>query len=269
MVAGESAHGECERWLLVDSGSLEGALAMAMDDLWVHQIGPGGRPILHLWKWARPAISVGYNQSLERFDLGRVAAAGVKLVRRPTGGKAVMHQGDLSFACIVPRPYRDWEKGLWPPYVFLADAIGAALREAGYPCAMPDLGPRESRGGDGVACGSEVYAHELVSGGRKILGCSQRRLARGLLVQGTIAPTGYSDLSPYLLAGAVPSPGAGRAPQPHHLAAEHLAAGFWRCHRIQFERKRFSPAWQEEIRVLAQERYADLAGCRTAVAESS
>jgi lipoate-protein ligase A len=246
-----------EQWLLVDSGELSGSLAMAMHEAWLDRICKTDSPILHLWTWVPSAVSVGYNQPLDRFDFRALAADRVLLIRRPTGGKAVFHCGDLSFACVVPRPYRDWDRGLRPPYAFLALAIGEALRLAGCPCSQPNIAPREHIGTAGVACSSEIYAHELMRDGRKVLGSSQRRTAGGVLIQGTIAPQGGGDLSPYLV-GSDTTRAAKQRLDGSVLSTGHIAAGFRKAHGIGLV-SHFPPLhWLEKTRCLAAARYRDL-----------
>lgn len=237
-----------EAWRLFDAGDQEGAEAMAMDDLWLEEIRPGDCPILHLWRWARNTVSIGYAQPLAILATARVEAAQLPVVRRPTGGKAVLHVDDLSYACIVPRPYRDWERGQRPPYEFIAAAIETALRAAGVACAPPPRSQHPNAAREVVSCSAEVYPHELVAGPAKILGSAQRRLAQGILIQGTITPAGPARLDALLAGSSDPLPLLKRPPRAQ-LDAVHVISAFAARHDIQF--KPWSPG-DAEIAAVAE-----------------
>ncbi len=252
-----------ETWSLFDPGLQDGAEAMALDDLALRRARPGSRPLLHLWRWAAPAISIGYAQTVEILDRARVRAAGLSIVRRPTGGKAVLHRGDICYSCVVPLPYRDFDRGLRPAYEFVANAIARALRAHDLECAPPTpaLHPGPDRGC--VSCAAEIYPYELVSGSTKILGSAQKRTKKAILVQGSIAPAGPADLAPFLASGAAATPppveaGSGSAAPEPVLSAAAIAAAFAREHAIVFEPLVWTPQERRAIVELVSRRYASV-----------
>lgn len=206
---------------------------MAVGETLLRATGAESLPILHLWRWAAPALSIGYSQSVARFDLERLGAAGGRLVRRPTGGKAVLHLRDVSYSLVVPVGYRDWARGMRPPYLFVEAAIRLAFQRGGRPCLQP--GPEPTIHAGSLACSDDVYPYELMAGGRKVLGSAQKRTRAGILVQGTIAPRGPVNLAP-ILAGAVGPVGPlalERPVGPPGLA--DIAAAFAEVHGLAFE----------------------------------
>lgn len=222
---------------------------MALDDHLLHAIRPGEEPILHIWRWDRPAISIGYGQSLDSALLNRIEAAGLPVVRRPTGGKAVLHGTDISYACVVPRPYRDWDEGSGPPYEFVARAVASALRRSGLPCGPPSESMRAELSGNGVSCGAEIYPHELAAAGGKVLGSAQKRVRTGILVQGTISPLGPAELASLF------DPGSATAGAPSPLNLQQVVDAFRREHSIRFEPLALGRGATRSIAKLVVERY--------------
>ena len=84
---------------------LDGAWQMAIDEQLLEMVlaDPKARPVLRLYRWSRPTLSVGHHQHhLPQHWLTLASAGAVDLVRRPSGGRAVLHGGDLSYALIWP-----------------------------------------------------------------------------------------------------------------------------------------------------------------------
>lgn len=181
-----------------------------------------GRPVLRLYGWHPPALSLGWFQPVEPFvQLAR--SAGLALVRRPTGGGAIHHDQELTF-CIVASPGQDgYPASITEAYAWAHDAVAAAVGCLG---PVPSL-----RGGDAplsVAprsaglCFAETTAFDLVDErGRKLVGSAQRRRDGRVLHHGSL-PLVASALSPD---SASWSELAGR-PVPWSEAAEIVAASF-------------------------------------------
>ena len=89
-------------WRYLDTGALPGALNMAVDQavLGFHANGKSP-PTLRLYRWSPPAVSLGYCQKRHNLDLAACRGLGIEVVRRPSGGRAVLHLGDLTYAVIA------------------------------------------------------------------------------------------------------------------------------------------------------------------------
>jgi lipoate-protein ligase A len=89
-------------WRYLDTGSLPGALNMAIDQaiLGLHANGKAP-PTLRLYQWTPPAVSLGYCQTKHTLDLEACRHLGIDVVRRPSGGQAVLHSGDLTYSVIA------------------------------------------------------------------------------------------------------------------------------------------------------------------------
>jgi len=89
-------------WRFLDTGALPGALNMAIDQaiLGLHANGISP-PTLRFYQWSPPAVSLGYCQKQPNLDLAACQRLGIEVVRRPSGGRAVLHLGDLTYAVIA------------------------------------------------------------------------------------------------------------------------------------------------------------------------
>lgn len=132
---------------------------MAIDEAVFREVGRnGGPPTLRFYGWSAPAVSIGYFQAVAtQIDPEACREAGVALVRRPTGGKAVYHDGDLTYAVVAPE-----KNPLFPPTLIgTYEAIGRCLVRGlgllGLEAALAD--------GEGVGeGGGESLAHDLPLG---------------------------------------------------------------------------------------------------------
>lgn len=89
-------------WRFLDTGALPGALNMAVDQaiLGLHANGKSP-PTLRLYQWSPPAVSLGFCQKRHNLDLAACRRLGIEVVKRPSGGRAVLHLGDLTYAVIA------------------------------------------------------------------------------------------------------------------------------------------------------------------------
>ena len=91
-------------WRLIRSGYLPGAMNMALDDALLRAVADGSSPpVLRFYRWQPATLTLGYAQSaVEGVDINVCAAAGIDVVRRPTGGRAVFHDREVTYAVIAP-----------------------------------------------------------------------------------------------------------------------------------------------------------------------
>lgn len=183
---------------------------MALDVAMAWGVGEGlAPPTLRLYRWDPPAVSIGYAQRPETaLDLAACARRGLSVIRRPTGGRAVLHDGDLTYAVAVPR------RGPWAGRSVAAtcraihEAVAAGLRRLGVPAQV--AGPRPTRGSaGGPLCFAAVSTHEITSGGRKLVGSAQRRFRDAVLQHGSIP---LSVRREWLAALVRPDPATDRGP---------------------------------------------------------
>jgi lipoate-protein ligase A len=271
-----------ERWRLI-RGTGRPAENMARDAAMAWAVGEGlVPPTLRLYRWEPAAVSVGYAQRGDAaLDLVACARAGLAVVRRPTGGKAVLHGRDLTYAVAVPR-HGTWGKG--NPAACcrrIHEAVAAGLNRLGAPAQV--AGPRPPLGGahegSGVPCFAALSSHEITVGGRKLVGSAQRRFVRAILQHGSIPLVAERGR----LAALVPGDSAhalglleaamvslaevlGGPPDPEVVAAA-LTEGFAAVLDVRFTEGAWDPA--EEAIVAQLEAEGDGGGFREAVAERS
>lgn len=159
---------------------------MSLDQVIAECVAGGeSPPTLRFYGWDRPAVSLGYHQSPEKvLDMAAVNAHALTVVKRPTGGRAVLHGDDLTYSVALPAN-GPWAVSVTEAYRMLSEALQRGFRRAGVEVTLA----RGHRGGlrpGPLPCFASTARHELVWNGRKLVGSAQRRLRGGLLQQGSI-----------------------------------------------------------------------------------
>ncbi|HEY7349620.1 MAG TPA: biotin/lipoate A/B protein ligase family protein [Ktedonobacterales bacterium] len=176
----------------LDTGASSAALNMAIDEaiLTFHLRGETP-PTLRAFSWERPAISLGRFQDVEREILTEECAArGIDLVRRPTGGRAVLHVDEFTYSVITSTPYGT-PSGVVAAYSWLAQGIIAALEEFGI---YSEVSTNRVSKQQTAACFSFSTQADLTSNGRKLVGSAQVWKENSVLQQGTIPLEGRGPL---------------------------------------------------------------------------
>lgn len=189
-----------DKWRLIRDGRRSAAFNMAADDFLLEQAESAGTvPVLRLYGWDKPSITIGYHQKLERaVDVTRLGHTPV--VRRSTGGRALLHDdGELTYAVagdFIRHPILG--ATLRHSYNMIADAIVRFYRAAGWPAVIAHRDrPIGLSGSKAVqkGCFAAVSLYEIVLGGQKVAAGSQRRTRCALLQHGAIkiaAPTRHA-----------------------------------------------------------------------------
>ncbi|MCU0606706.1 MAG: lipoate--protein ligase family protein [Candidatus Edwardsbacteria bacterium] len=173
--------------LIVDRAHFDGWYNMAFDELLARAAGDGAaQPVVRFYGWDPPAVSLGYNQDDAEIDRAACAAAGVDVVRRPTGGRAVYHRDELTYCVAAPADDPLLGGAVLETYRTIAAALLAGLRNLGVGADMV----RSEAGAPGPARAASCFAaagrYEITAGGRKIVGSAQRRIGGALLQQGSV-----------------------------------------------------------------------------------
>ncbi|HEY3216647.1 MAG TPA: hypothetical protein VGK93_09160 [Candidatus Eisenbacteria bacterium] len=191
-------------------GAHDAAENMRRDERLLARATEGAEPVLRLFAFAPPGITLGRGQSPEReLDLERCAADGIAWALRPTGGRAIFHADDWSYSLSAALDHRDWGGAASRAYARASALIVASLNRLGVPAAFAPGVARAAEGARGPGRGTEpcftsTARHEVVLHGRKLVGSAQRRTARALLQQGSVLLGGaHVGLADYL---ALPEP---------------------------------------------------------------
>jgi lipoate-protein ligase A len=149
--------------------------------------------ILRLYSWQPFGLSIGYQQKMESIDLDACRRAGVDVVRRPTGGRAVLHANELTYAVIMRVGEKD---GIYASHNRIVTMLVEAIRNLGDEGRELEVTPRS----DGrnfraaytegtptnTACFASTARHEVTWRSRKVIGSAQRRFGDVLLQHGSI-----------------------------------------------------------------------------------
>ncbi|HXJ77329.1 MAG TPA: biotin/lipoate A/B protein ligase family protein [Candidatus Methylomirabilis sp.] len=175
---------------LLVSQPMDAAHNMALDEaLFRSRLEQGGPPTVRFFAWEPPAISLGYGQIVdESIDLEEAARLGIGLVRRPTGGSAILHEGpDLELTYSVVGAVGDFAgaNDLLATYRWIGTALAAGLATLGAPVEMVPVQPSDPNAMP-VFCFARSGSHELEVHGRKLVGSAQRRQGAGFLQHGSV-----------------------------------------------------------------------------------
>jgi lipoate-protein ligase A len=158
------------RWRLIVDGPASGEWNMAVDRaiLASHAAGDGP-PTLRLYRWSPPAVSLGRFQSTDDVDMAYCAAEGLDVCRRPTGGRGVLHDDELTYA-IVAGVADGLPRGVRRSYTMLCEALAEAYRTLGVDASLTarDRGERGSG-----ACYLHATSADLSLGAAKLSGSAQ------------------------------------------------------------------------------------------------
>jgi lipoate-protein ligase A len=161
------------RWSARVDGALPGALNMARDHALALDL-PCGAAALRLYRWDVPTLSLGRNEpAVGRVDPERAARLGVAIVRRPTGGRSVLHWRELTYAVALP------VSALGPraAYRWINSRLAAALASLGVPAKIADARPgAPAARPDAGPCFQRAAEGEVEVGGRKLVGSAQARI---------------------------------------------------------------------------------------------
>jgi len=178
-----------ELWRLILDPPLPGAANMRRDQELLEEVAAGEvPPALRLYSWSPPALSLGRFQEAEEVaDLAACRRLGIDVVRRPTGGRAVLHDRELTYSLVIPDCRELVPAGVTASYLFISRALMEAFAALGIEA---ELSP-ESRRGAGPAlapgsCFDTPSAHELQVRGKKVVGSAQLRRKGAILQHGSI-----------------------------------------------------------------------------------
>jgi lipoate-protein ligase A len=218
------------RWRLLLTGPATGAENMALDEALMARARATGEWVLRVYSWSGPTLSLGRNQSARgAYDLDALARAGIDVVRRPTGGRAVLHDREVTYSVTAPvgdagalqESYQRINRLLLDGLRVLGVAVDVATTAR---AAKPDLSP----------CFERPSPGELTAGGRKLAGSAQWREQGALLQHGSILVDGDQAPVSQLLrepTAPPPRPATLRALLGHEPSVAGVAAALFEAVR--------------------------------------
>jgi lipoate-protein ligase A len=176
-------------WRLLLTEPTDGATNMAIDEaLWRGRQAGGSPPTVRFFAWDPPTVSLGYGQRLDdAVDVAACRALGVGLVRRPTGGSAIYHDGpdrELTYSVAASAADLGGAADLLETYRWIGAALRRGLGALGAPVEM--IAIPETDGPAPAFCFARTGRYELEIAGRKVVGSAQRRQGACFLQHGAV-----------------------------------------------------------------------------------
>jgi lipoate---protein ligase len=169
-------------WRVLVDPPARAAWNMSVDEALLLEVQRTGRPVLRLYRWERPAVSLGYRQKCPSW-LPRAERLGVEVVRRASGGGSVLHAGDLTYAVVAPVPAEGLPGDMRGSSRWIQALLLEGLRGAGVGAAAARPVPRAERA---ELCFAASTGTEIDWAGAKLVGSAQRRARWGFLQHGSI-----------------------------------------------------------------------------------
>lgn len=188
-------------WHFIDSGFNTGEFNMKFD-LELAQSSSPEDAFFRLYKWNPYCISLGANQSFDDINLAKTTADGIDVVKRPTGGRAILHAEEWTYSVILPLNYQYSPKEV---YSIISNALirgldlyNPLLAKSELESLQPNF-PKLLEEPSGVLCFASTAKNEVKFGGKKLIGSAQRKLNNTILQHGSIlCGTFHQKLADYL-----------------------------------------------------------------------
>ena len=180
-----------DHWRLLLTPPARGAWNMAVDEAVLNSIGNGASlPTLRLYAWTPACLSLGRAQPFADVDVHRLRARGWDVVRRLTGGRAILHINELTYSVAGPAAHPLLAGSVLESYNRLARALLAAVHAIGLEVKMKE-GKADESGKSNPVCFEVPSTYEItVEGGKKLIGSAQARRREGVLQHGSLPLTG-------------------------------------------------------------------------------
>ena len=165
---------------------------MAIDEAILTAVAEGrSQPTLRFFAWEPPCLSIGYNQAMDEVDITRCQRAGVDFVRRPTGGRAILHTDELTYSIVAPQDEPRVTGGVVESYRRLSAGLVRGLRLLGVDVVEAEAGhgtvaPIGQDADASAACFDAPSAYEVTASGRKLVGSAQVRRKGAVLQHGSL-----------------------------------------------------------------------------------
>ncbi|MDC3418634.1 lipoate--protein ligase family protein [Aquibacillus salsiterrae] len=176
-----------ETWYFIDSGHCDPAYNMALDETLLHWHSQGKiPPVIRFYGWEPAGLSLGYFQKVKgKIDVDAAHKYGAQLVRRLTGGRAVLHDQELTYSVLVSEKHPNMPKTVKDAYLVISKGLLEGFKQLGLQAefAIPE-GKLQTT--DSAVCFEEPSWYELIVEGKKAAGSAQTRQKGVILQHGSI-----------------------------------------------------------------------------------
>ena len=183
---------EKAKWYFLDSGPCDPAYNMAMDEALLDWHSEGLiPPVIRFYEWKPATLSIGYFQSVQKeVNMESVEAQGLGFIRRPTGGRAVLHEHELTYSVVVSEKYPDMPTTVTEAYRKISEGLLKGFQHLGLDAYFSVPGTEEEleslKKPKTAVCFDTPSWYELVVAGRKVAGSAQTRQKGVILQHGSI-----------------------------------------------------------------------------------
>ncbi|MFH1688966.1 MAG: lipoate--protein ligase family protein [Candidatus Eisenbacteria bacterium] len=180
-------------WRFLNSGPADGATNMAVDEAILEGVSEGSSPpTLRVYAWEPPTVSIGHSQKAStELDLEACRREGFGVVRRPTGGRAVLHAGELTYSVVGRAGVPPLGGSIAESYRAIASGLLLGLTALGISADLaPVSAASRTRGEVAPPCFVSAGRFEVVVAGRKLIGSAQRRVGAAVLQHGSLLTDG-------------------------------------------------------------------------------
>lgn len=178
-------------WRFLNTGMQDGFHNMAIDEVLATISVPlDRRSVLRIYRWSPYAISLGYNQDPNDLDLEKCRRDHIDVVRRPTGGRAVLHAEEITYSVIVPKDSEFYSPDILTTYNLISKCLLRGLLLCGVKAELVErlLDAAETRAEyqQRIPCFSRSAKYEITYQNKKLVGSAQRRYENSILQHGSI-----------------------------------------------------------------------------------
>jgi lipoate-protein ligase A len=246
---------------------------MAVDESILEHIYRGeSKPTLRLYSWNPPCLSLGHAQSFKDVDVERLKSHGWDVVRRVTGGRAILHTDELTYSVTGSVDEPVLSGGVLESYNRLAQALLHAVQSLSVPVEMKEHEDGHTKQNLNPVCFEVPSTYEITVDGKKLIGSAQARKKEGVLQHGSLPLTGdltricdalifeneaaRETAKERLLARATTVESVLGVGTDWETAAQAFVRGFEAELGIQFERGELSKSESQRADELVKEKYA-------------
>lgn len=258
-------------WRLLITPPARGAWNMAVDEAVLDSIGRGeSLPTFRLYTWEPACLSLGHAQPFADVDVPRLHARGWEVVRRATGGRAILHTDELTYSVIGSAEEPLLVGGVLESYNRIAQALLLAVKNLELPVEMKE-GKTNDQALPNPVCFEVPSTYEITVRGKKLIGSAQARKKEGVLQHGSLPLTGdltricqalvfdnetaREDASKRLLARATTVESALRHAVSWETAAQAFIHAFEAQLGLCFEKGELSESESRRAEELVREKY--------------
>ncbi|WP_096550955.1 lipoate--protein ligase family protein [Ureibacillus thermosphaericus] len=180
------------KWYFINSGPCSPSYNMALDEALLDFHSRGEiPPVIRFYEWNPPTLSIGYFQRAHRdIDFDALKTQNIGFVRRPTGGRAVLHDSELTYSIIVTEQYPNMPETVTEAYRFLSEGLLKGFHNLGLDAyfSIPDTEEKQEalKKPKSAVCFDAPSWYELVVEGKKVAGSAQTRQKGVVLQHGAI-----------------------------------------------------------------------------------